>query len=86
MSRFCEEHTYLREAGFHWEAQRIQSIVFPVIDFEETKKTFMKKPSFGPAANNIKAEEVDESMLLSELIISNGFEVVKLLVKKGAEV
>ncbi|KAI7977234.1 hypothetical protein EIK77_000061, partial [Talaromyces pinophilus] len=68
---FCAWYTTLKQNGFHWEAQKIQSILLPIVGLEDAMKTFIRKDQFTAVADDIKAGRFDESLVLTELVISN---------------
>jgi hypothetical protein len=70
-SGFCAFYSILKKDGFDWEAQRIQGMLLPVVDFDVTMSTFIQKNQFADVAHDIEAGRIDESVILTELIISN---------------
>ncbi|PCG88157.1 Hypothetical protein PENO1_111810 [Penicillium occitanis (nom. inval.)] len=59
---FCAWYTTLKQNGFHWEAQKIQSILLPIVGLEDAMKTFIRKDQFTAVADDIKAGRFDESL------------------------
>ncbi|KAJ5608960.1 hypothetical protein N7528_009527 [Penicillium herquei] len=70
-SGFCDLYTSLKKSGSHWEAQRLQSMLLPVVTFEDIMSTFIRGDQFDAVAADIDACQINPSVVLSELIISN---------------
>ncbi|KAJ6020680.1 hypothetical protein N7540_006184 [Penicillium herquei] len=45
-SGFCKLYTTLKENGSHWEAQRPQRMLLPVVSFENVMGTFIRADQF----------------------------------------
>jgi hypothetical protein len=70
-SGFCAWYTDLMEKGYHWEAQRIQSILLPQVTFEEAKKTLIPTIALEVEADTKDTGDFDESYVLSMLVMFN---------------
>ncbi|KAJ5723182.1 hypothetical protein N7488_001217 [Penicillium malachiteum] len=70
-SGFCDLYTSLKKSGSHWEAQRLQSMLLPVVTFEDIMSTFIRGDQFDVVAADIDACQINPSVVLSELVISN---------------
>ncbi|KAH7179024.1 uncharacterized protein B0J16DRAFT_322512 [Fusarium flagelliforme] len=70
-SGFCAWYTHLMKKGYHWEAQRIQSILLPTVTPEEAAKTFIETGPLKVVEDTKEAKEFDESFVLSMLVMYN---------------
>ncbi|KAB5581213.1 hypothetical protein GE09DRAFT_950782, partial [Coniochaeta sp. 2T2.1] len=68
---FCAWYTELRKQGLHWQAQKIQGILLPVVEFEVAMNTLIRRDQFAAVAKDIAEQHFDESLVITELIASN---------------
>ncbi|KAJ5109558.1 hypothetical protein N7532_002203 [Penicillium argentinense] len=61
----------LRECNHFWEAQRILTILLPVLPFKDAIDMFMKPDQFGLVVENIDQGSFDETLVLSDLMSAN---------------
>jgi ankyrin repeat protein len=68
---FCDWYKELRKLGLHWEAQKIQRILLPIVGEIAAMNIFVQPDQFPLAVTGISAQQVDESLVLTDLIASN---------------
>jgi hypothetical protein len=70
-SGFCNWYAWLRNRGYFWEAQRILSILLPVLPLNNAIGMFMTRYTFDYVVENIDKGSFDETLVLSDLISAN---------------
>ncbi|KAJ5735197.1 uncharacterized protein N7483_000322 [Penicillium malachiteum] len=63
-SGFFDLYTTLKENGSHWEAQRLQSMLLPVVTFEDVMSTFIRADQVDAVAAGIDACQINPSVVL----------------------
>jgi hypothetical protein len=70
-SGFGNWYAWLRECGYFWEAQRILSILLPIMPLNNAIDMFMNPKQLGLVVENIDAGVFDETLVLSDLTSAN---------------
>ncbi|KAL2143115.1 hypothetical protein VTI28DRAFT_329 [Corynascus sepedonium] len=69
---FCGWYTKLKRLGRHWEAQKVQRLLLPMLQLKDALNTVILRDPFAAVAANIasSASDFDESLVLSEIVSS----------------
>ncbi|SPQ20221.1 20494ec3-15fd-4a47-8ca0-e1eb2e362af1 [Thermothielavioides terrestris] len=68
---FFEWYAWLKATGLHWEAQRIQQLLFSVVGFKDALGILIRRDQFKVVTDSISGQNFDEALVVSELIASN---------------